>query len=94
MPARLGLLWRKMSAPVGSAWKRAAEERPSLDMYGGDDEHPSIHGTYLAATTIYSVLFQESPVGLTYTPGQDGGVSEDEAAFLQGVAWDEVQAPR
>ena len=81
-------------APVGTAWKRAAEERPSLDMYGGDDEHPSIHGTYLAATTIYSVLFQESPVGLTYTPAQDGGVSEDEAAFLQGVAWDEVQAPR
>jgi hypothetical protein len=81
-------------APVGTAWKRAAEERPSLDMYGGDDEHPSIHGTYLAATTIYSVLFQESPVGLTYTPAQEGGVSEDEAAFLQGVAWDEVQAPR
>ena len=81
-------------APVGLAWKRAAEERPSLDMYGGDDEHPSIHGTYLAASTIYTVLFQQSPVGLTYTPDQQGGVSEEEAAFLQGVAWDEVQAAR
>jgi len=81
-------------APVGLAWKRAAEERPSLDMYGGDLEHPSIHGTYLAATTIYSVLFHESPVGLTYTPTQQGGVSQEEAAFLQGVAWDELQAPR
>lgn len=81
-------------APVGLAWKRAAEERPSLDMYGNDREHPSIHGTYLAATTIYSVLFHESPVGLTYTPTEQGGVSQDEAAFLQGVAWDELQASR
>lgn len=76
-------------APVGLAWKRAMDERPSLDMYDNDDEHPSVHGTYLAATTIYGVLFDENPVGLTYRPG---GVSADEADFLQTVAWDEIQA--
>lgn len=79
-------------APVGLAWKRAAAERPALDMYDNDDEHPSIHGTYLAAASVYSVLFHESPVGLSYLPSQDGGVSSEEAAFLQGVAWDELQA--
>lgn len=76
-------------APVGLAWKRSAEQRPTLNMYDNDDEHPSIEGTYLAATTIYSVLFDENPAGLTYRPN---GVSQDEAAFIQGIAWTEIQA--
>ena len=76
-------------APVGLAWKRAMSERPSLDMYDNDDEHPSVHGTYLAATTIYGVLFEDNPLGLTYRPG---GVSAEEAEFLQTMAWDEIQA--
>ena len=79
-------------APVGLAWKRAAAQRPSLDMYGNDDEHPSIHGTYLAASTIYAMLFDENPVGLDYRPTQQGGITDEEADFLQTIAWTEVQA--
>ncbi|NCG22217.1 MAG: hypothetical protein GWP91_24640 [Rhodobacterales bacterium] len=76
-------------APVGLAWKRSSADRPALNMYDNDDEHPSVHGTYLAATTIYGVVFGESPVGLTYRPN---GVSSEEAGFLQSIAWDEIQA--
>lgn len=79
-------------APAGLAWKRSQRERPRLNMYDDDDEHPSIHGAFLTTSTIYAVLFGENPEGLSYRPDQAGGVSDEDAAFLQRIAWEEVQA--
>lgn len=86
-------------APVGLAWQRAQQERPELDMYDNDQEHPSIHGTYLAVNVVYATIFGKSPVGLTYLPSKmtffrDGtlrGMTADEAEFLQRIAWETVQ---
>lgn len=77
-----------VTAPVGVAFERASARRPDLSMLGRDHEHESIHGTYLAACVIYATLFNESPVGLGYAPRR---VSQEEAAFLQQVAWETVQ---
>jgi hypothetical protein len=78
-------------APVGFAWQRAMEERSDLDMYDTDNTHPSIRGSYLAVSVIYAAVLGESPVGLAYLPSEDPGVTEDEAAFLQRIAWETVQ---
>jgi hypothetical protein len=78
-------------APVGLAWQRAMEERPALDMYDADREHPSICGTYLAVNVVYATVFGRNPVGLAYLPSEGGGVTAEEAAFLQRVAWETVQ---
>jgi len=76
-------------APVGMAFQRSQAERPGLDMLGRDREHQSIHGTYLAACVIYVSLFGETPQGLAYAPTS---VSAKDAAFLQRIAWETVQA--
>jgi hypothetical protein len=76
-------------APFGLAWERAMEERPELDLFSPDREHPSVYGTYLAINVLYGTIFEESPVGLPYSPY--GEVSEADAAFLQRIAWDTVQ---
>ena len=78
-------------APVGLAWQRAMEERPDLDMYGSDREHPSIYGTYLAINVVYATVFEKSPIGLAYLPSEGGGMTEEEAAFLQRIAWETIQ---
>jgi hypothetical protein len=75
-------------APAGLAWQRATAERPGLDMYGSDREHPSIHGTYLAACVLYTTVYGNNPTGLKYAPS---GVSPEDARFLQRVAWDSVR---
>jgi len=75
-------------APVGLAFGRALKARPDLAMLGHDREHETIHGTYLAACVIYATVFGESPTGLKYCPA---GVSAEEIAFLQGIAWTTVQ---
>ena len=56
-------------------------------LYAPDKRHPSLAGTYLAATTIYAALFKKSPVGLSYAAGLDAPT----AALLQATAWDTVQ---
>ena len=78
-------------APVGLAMQNAIAERPDLDMLHYDEEHPSIHGTYLSACVIYATIFGRSPLGSSYLPTWRGGVTEEEAVFLQRIAWETVQ---
>ena len=80
-----------MVAPWGLAFHRVVSERPDLNLYQGDNIHPSIYGTYLAVNVVYATIFDENPEGLTYRPK---AVSEDDAEFLQRIAWEIVQEYR
>jgi len=73
--------------PAGLAFARALKEHPNVVLHASDKRHPSLAGTYLAATTLFASLFKTSPVGLKYTAGLD----EPTAKLLQTVAWETVQ---
>lgn len=47
-------------APVGQVWKTHREVEPTLDLYTSDGSHPSVRGSYLAATTLFSALLRRS----------------------------------
>ena len=73
--------------PAGLAFARSVRQRPELNLYAPDKRHPSLAGTYLAASTVYAALFKKSPVGLMY----NAGLSPEVARHLQTVAWETVQ---
>jgi hypothetical protein len=73
-------------APVGPAWQRAMEHDRDLDLWAYDGVHPNEMGTYLAAAVFYTVIFQQSPEGLTYWAQLRG----DKAHFLQTIAAESV----
>jgi hypothetical protein len=73
-------------APVGVAFALAAAERPDLALVSEDDVHATWEGAYLAAATVYATLFDQTPEGLPYQLG----LSPDDAAFLQRIAWQAV----
>jgi hypothetical protein len=73
-------------APVAKAMRQVRRERPDLKMLSSDGVHASWAGSYLTAAVIYATLFERSPEGLPYT----FGVDEDDAAFLQRIAWKAV----
>ena len=75
-----------MVAPVGTAWQRALEEHPELELWQRDGIHPSAEGTYLAACVFHATLLGESPEGASYL----GGLPEETARFLQSVAGETV----
>lgn len=69
-------------SPVGVAWKFVRDHYPAINLYAGDGSHPSLEGSYLAACTFYSSLFQKSSMGASYTAGLD----PQTCAILQQVA--------
>lgn len=75
-------------APVGLTWKHSMDNDPDslINLYSGDNSHPSLSGTYLTACVMYATMFQKSPVGANYAPG----LSENDALFLQQMAEDVV----
>ena len=73
--------------PVGRAFERATKTRPDLHLIIADLKHPTLAGSYLAACTFYAALHGRSPEGLAYT----AGLNEDDATFLQRVAWETWQ---
>jgi hypothetical protein len=50
--------------PAGDAWLAAWSRDPDLLLYGPDQFHPSVMGSYLAGLTLYGGLTGASPVGL------------------------------
>ena len=76
-------------APVAMATIDSLTERPELDMLGPAMSHPSVHGLYLAAAVNDGTIYERSPEGLAYRPD---GLSVEEAAYLQRVAWEAIRA--
>jgi hypothetical protein len=73
--------------PAGLAFARVRKDRPDIDFYVFDKRHPTLAGSYLAASTIFSSLYGQSPAGLKFT----GGMPHSIARRLQEAAWATVQ---
>jgi len=73
--------------PVGLAFAAALERKPGLRLHMDDKSHPTLAGTYLAACTVYAVMFRRSPTGLGHVSDLDAAT----AHFLQSVAAETVE---
>jgi PKD repeat protein len=73
---------RSMVSPVGAVWAYVRANHPSINLYNADESHPSVEGTYLAACTFYTSLFQETSVGANFY----GGLTATTAGILQHAA--------
>lgn len=83
-------------AAGGLAWLRVWSERPGIDLYYVDRQHPGYRGSYVSASVIYATITGASPVGLTNTPTTTACAPEpcpyippDEADVFQRAAWAE-----
>jgi hypothetical protein len=62
--------------PAGEAWRAAWRVTPGLVLYGGDDFHPSMAGTYTAALTIFAALSGKPTLGLPAPSAVDAVLAE------------------
>lgn len=69
-------------APVGAAWRNSINTNSTFDLFSGDNSHPNIQGSYLAACVFYSTIFKKSSIGTTFI----SSLSSSDAAYLQGIA--------
>lgn len=47
--------------PVGKVWETIKENNPQINLYQPDKQHPSMAGSYLAASCFYAALFKTEP---------------------------------
>ncbi|MFC1564791.1 DUF4886 domain-containing protein [candidate division KSB1 bacterium] len=73
-------------APVGWAWKTVMEEKPSIELYDLDSEHPSANGSYIMACVYYATICYESIYGADYYQQ----INSDTASYLQEVSSETV----
>ncbi len=71
-----------MVSPVGWAFRECRIQYPNIELYLPDFNHPTDTGTYLAACTFYSTLFQDISSGLSYI----GNMPQNKATILQNIA--------
>jgi hypothetical protein len=81
--SRLGEELGATVAPAGPAWAEALRREPSLELWAGDGEHPSLLGSYLAACVFYGLLSGREPTRSRFTAGIEPG----QARLLQQIAW-------
>ena len=68
-------------------------KHPEINLYKSDMLHPSVNGSYLAACTIFSTIFNKSPYGNKYLPGSEfdqygllNSMNKDKAITIQNMA--------
>lgn len=67
--------------PVGKVWETVKENHPQIQLYQEDKQHPSLAGSYLAASCFYAALFKTEP-NLSFTAKLD----PKQAALIQEIA--------
>ena len=67
--------------PVGKVWETVKENHPQIQLYQEDKQHPSLAGSYLAASCFYAALFKTAP-NLSFTAKLD----PKQAAVIQEIA--------
>jgi hypothetical protein len=68
-------------APSGMMWKILMDKYPEINLYHSDGIHANSSGSYIAACTIFSLIFKKSPEN-TYIPEN---VNEDIAQKIQNA---------
>lgn len=60
---------QEVIAPIGPAFKRIISGHLLINLWGADNTHPSLHGSFLTSCVIYTTIFKQSPTLSTYNPG-------------------------
>lgn len=69
-------------SPVAMVWRKIRNDYPTIELYSGDESHPSAAGSFAAACTFYAMMFEKDPSTVSYTYT----ISATQAATIKEVA--------
>ncbi len=62
--------------PLGEVWTAINQDgNPNIDLYNADGIHPSLQGTFLAASMCYSYIYNQNPSENPYSAGLEDATS-------------------
>ncbi|HLV40114.1 PKD domain-containing protein [Xanthomarina sp.] len=69
-------------APAGAVWRYLRTNHPSINLYSGDGSHPSLAGSYAAATVFYTMIYKKDPTLITW----NSSLSQTDANIIKMAA--------
>lgn len=79
-------------APVGIAWQALAATHPDIDLYAADGSHPSMAGSFLAASVLCRTVFGDQD--FRFTPSRSTKLDPATIDALSGAARQTRAFPR
>ena len=77
-------------SPVGRVWNHLRNEHPEIELYSSDGSHPSAVGSYAAAVTFYTILFQRSPSCISNDLAVDAAAAQAVRETVEQVVYDRL----
>ncbi len=77
-------------SPVGAVWHYIRDNHPKINLYASDGSHPSIAGSYAAACTFYTMIFQNDPSLITNDYGLDASDAFDIRNAAKLITYDSL----
>lgn len=79
-------------SPVGDVWKYIRTNYPSIDLYNPDESHPSLAGSYAAACTFYTIVFQKDPTLITHNASLSAADAQNIRNATKLVVYDSLSS--
>ncbi|GAB5557689.1 MAG: hypothetical protein SchgKO_19020 [Schleiferiaceae bacterium] len=77
-------------SPVGAVWNFVRTNYPSWDLYTSDGSHPSQLGSYLAALSFYTIIFEKSPMNSVYNYNFSQDLADSARQAVEWVVYDSL----
>lgn len=77
-------------SPVGAVWHYIRNHNPKIHLYSSDGSHPSLEGSYAAACTFYTMIYQNDPTLITNDYGLDATDALDIRNAAKIIAFDSL----
>jgi PKD repeat protein len=77
-------------SPVGAVWHYIRHHHSKINLYSSDGSHPSLAGSYAAACTFYTLIFQKDPSLITENFGLDADVANNIRLSAKLIAYDSL----
>lgn len=77
-------------SPVGAVWHYIRHNYPEIMLYGGDESHPSMAGSYVAACTFFTLMLERNPMDISTDCGLDSETARIIRECTKCVAYDSL----
>jgi hypothetical protein len=98
MDSLLNLRYRMMAnsnhayvSPVGAVWRYIRTQDSTIELYSSDFSHPSLIGSYAAACTFYTLIFEKDPLLISDDYNIDHSIAMQIRDAVKIIAFDSLQ---
>lgn len=77
-------------SPVGAVWKYIRTNYPGIELYDADESHPSPAGSFAAACSFYTVIFQKNPLDIPFNFSLSANDAANIKTAVKAIVYDQL----